>query len=153
MRVPLALAALLLVGCGSSDSDSAAQVSPDTTSRPEASQGAESSRPAVRPGEPWVATAWNHLYVLRSDGTDRHVLVPELDTADQNGNYDQPDWSPDGSRLAFAQWAGDIITLWIADVSGSNAQQVASMAERTQRPSSSSYAANRIFVTSGDHDG
>jgi Tol biopolymer transport system component len=131
----MALAALLLVGCGSSGSGSGAQSPPDTTSRPESTLTAQSSTPSVSPaisrpvveaGEPWVATAWNHLYLLRSDGTDRHILVPELDTPDQDGNYNQPDWSPDGFRLAFEQWVGDIITVWTADTDGGNARQIAS---------------------------
>jgi Tol biopolymer transport system component len=103
----MVIASALLVGCGTSGPRS-------TTGTP----------------EPWVATAWDHLYLVHPDGTDRHVLVPALDTPEQDGNYAQPDWSPDGGHVAFEQWAGDVITVWIADVNGDadggNARQVAS---------------------------
>lgn len=144
-KVPIALAALLLVGCASNDSASGTPTSVEPLI-----SGLE-----VGAGEPWIATAWDHLYVLRVDGDDRHVLVPELDTPGQDGNYQQPDWSPDGSRLAFEQWVGDTISVWTASADGGDARQVAACSAPCRQISYPSWSpdGSKLLVAAYDEEG
>jgi Tol biopolymer transport system component len=145
MKVPMVLAALVLFGCASNESGSATPTSAT----------ALITRPVVGTGEPWIATAWDHLYVLRPDGADRHVLVPELDTSDQDSNYQQPDWSPDGTRLAFEQWVGDSITVWTADAGGGDAHQVASCTSPCRQVAYPSWSPDgtKLLVAAYDEEG
>jgi Tol biopolymer transport system component len=88
----------------------------------------------VLPGEPWIAYMANigsggtdRLHLVRPDGNDRHQLVTGLD-----GQQEHPDWSPDGSRIAFDHWTPDVavpgrdlIDIWTAAADGSDARRVA----------------------------
>ena len=88
----------------------------------------------VLPGEPWIAYMTNiggdgtdRLHLVRPDGNDRHQLVTGLD-----GQQEHPDWSPDGSRIAFDHWTPDaavpgrdLIDIWTAAADGSDARRVA----------------------------
>ena len=56
---------------------------------------------------------------MRPDGTDAHLLAGDV-PADPH----HPDWSPDGTRLAFVVDDADTRDIWIADADGSNATRV-----------------------------
>ena len=88
----------------------------------------------VVPGEPWIAYMNNtgsggtdRLHLVRPDGNDRHQLATGLD-----GQQEHPDWSPDGSRIAFDHWTPDaavpgrdLIDIWTAAADGSDARRIA----------------------------
>jgi Tol biopolymer transport system component len=83
----------------------------------------------VRDGEPWISYQASSprgdgdtVFLIRPDGTDRHALVPDLDGEDFH-----PDWSPDGSRIAFIHYApGERSELWVVDADGTNATKLVS---------------------------
>ena len=99
---------------------------------------------AVRDGEPWIVFeagvpevhgVGNRL--IRPDGSDEHWATPDAPiTSDPGGQGGgggdgwqlHPDWSPDGSQLAFAvdTWPDPDFTrdLWVSDADGSNTRQV-----------------------------
>ena len=95
---------------------------------PAASTAPPTSEPAatavdVAAGEPWIAAQPHrqHLVLLRPDGTDAVDILTDLP-------FEQfhPDWSPDGSRLAFehAPEGPDaaVRDVWISDADGANAE-------------------------------
>ena len=56
------------------------------------------------------------LTLIRPDGTGNHVILDELP-----GDQLHPDWSPDGSQLAFVQATDDATwDIWISDPRGTN---------------------------------
>jgi Tol biopolymer transport system component len=69
------------------------------------------------PGGPWIAyQTWSgdpDIHLVRSDGADDHRLV--------TGSH--PDWSPDGTRLAY-ETGGDTQGIWVIAVDGSGARKV-----------------------------
>jgi len=88
----------------------------------------------VLPGEPWIAYMTNvggdgtdRLHLVRPDGNGRHRLETGLD-----GQQEHPDWSPDGSRIAFDHWTSDpaasgrdLIDIWTVAADGSDAKRAA----------------------------
>ena len=81
---------------------------------------------AVLAGDAWIAYQWvipgggEGIFLVRPDGTGLHQLVPELD-----GGQWHPDWSPDGSRIAFIQVdPDDTRGLWVVDADGTDAHQL-----------------------------
>jgi Tol biopolymer transport system component len=86
-------------------------------------------------GERWIAymasigdVDEDRLWLVRPDGTGRHVIETGLD-----GQQEHPDWSPEGTRIAFDRWLPDAanpgrdrIDVWVVDADGSNAGRVAS---------------------------
>jgi Tol biopolymer transport system component len=135
------VASLLLVGCTSTAAPSSAtETSGSTGSTPLASD-TTSSAPAtpasttattatatasapdevtVGPDEPWIAYQLPHgsnlqvldIHLVRPDGTGDHVLLD-----DRPGNQTHPDWSPDGSQLAYTV---DETEIWTANTDGTN---------------------------------
>ena len=71
----------------------------------------------IADGEPWIAFETNdsRVALIRPDGTGRHLVLDAPDNMQQT-----PDWSPDGSRLAFARDYGFAGQLWAVDADGSN---------------------------------
>jgi Tol biopolymer transport system component len=102
--------------------------SPATTIAPATSVSASPSAPAaiVKPGEDWVVYQWldgndDGIFLVRPDGTGQHPLVPDL-----SGSERHPDWSPDGSRIAFIHnTPADRSELWVVDADGQSATKVA----------------------------
>ena len=85
----------------------------------------------VRDGEPWISYQGGSrtgdgdtVLLIRPDGTDKHELVPDL-----VGDDFHPDWSPDGSRIAFIHYGpGERSELWVVDADGGNATKLVSCA-------------------------
>ncbi|HEX6867521.1 MAG TPA: hypothetical protein VF119_01890 [Candidatus Limnocylindrales bacterium] len=90
---------------------------------------------ALPPGEPWIAYMSNvasadsdRIWLVRPDASDRHQVDPGIDATQQ----EHPDWSPDGTRLAFDRWRADDadssldrIDLWTMAPDGSDARLLA----------------------------
>jgi Tol biopolymer transport system component len=81
----------------------------------------------VGDGEPWVVYQWisgsgDGIFLVRPDGSGRHELLPDLP-----GSEIQPDWSPDGQRIAFVRFTPeDRSELWVVDADGSDATKLTS---------------------------
>jgi Tol biopolymer transport system component len=99
---------------------------PTPSASPARSMSSETAAsPTVEDCEPWIAYQWFSgeevsepltIKAVRPDGSDAHVVVAAGADAVMH-----PDWSHDGSRLAFDRWRGEIIDIWTADADGSDA--------------------------------
>ncbi len=80
--------------------------------------------PSMTPDDAWVIFRWpmvgndDGIWVSRADGRERHELLAHLP-----GGQASPDWSPDGTRIVFAERT-PAEAIWIADADGSNAQEI-----------------------------
>jgi dipeptidyl aminopeptidase/acylaminoacyl peptidase len=126
------LVALMLAGCapgeptgrGSSSEASAAATEPSVSAPASPSRVVPTATPppVVGPGEPWVVYQSGQIMLVRPDGTDTHPL---LTSTAATGPQLHPDWSPDGTRLAFAADAPDgTRDVWVANVDGSGLERV-----------------------------
>ena len=76
-------------------------------------------------GEEWIAFQWiaghgDGIFLVRPDGTGQRQLVTDLD-----GSEIQPDWSPDGERIAFIHVTpADRNELWVVGANGSDAARL-----------------------------
>ena len=132
---------LSIAACGGGPAVAPTTVSPSAASLPSPSatgpiaspSGSSTSTPdatddiTVRDGEPWIAyqagsESEDAVLLIRPDGTGKHDLVPDLVGSDFH-----PDWSPDGSRIAFIHYGpGERSELWVADADGSDATKLLS---------------------------
>jgi Tol biopolymer transport system component len=74
--------------------------------------------------EPWIAYQWvraggDGIYLARPDGTDSHELLP-----DDTDNAFHPDWSPDGTQIAFDAESGGGNEIWVVNADGTNAAAI-----------------------------
>jgi Tol biopolymer transport system component len=71
-------------------------------------------------GFQWVAESGDAIYTTRVDGTERAQLT------DFNGSTLHPDWSPDGTRVAFrlSPSGGRPDQVWVTDADGSSAKLI-----------------------------
>jgi Tol biopolymer transport system component len=75
----------------------------------------DSKRLAFAAPESGLGFHGGSLYTMRSDGTDLRVVVPRARFDPQGGG-----WSPDGSRIAYADAAGT----WVVDADGGHLHRV-----------------------------
>jgi Tol biopolymer transport system component len=132
----IAVALSLLSGCSgalSSPAPTSAQPppSPPQASPVASSTAAPTARPiVVRDGEPWIAYQGGtggpaRIRLVRPDGTDDHALIDDLVADYPDGEQQHPDWSHDGTRIAFgAAEADGTQDLWIVKANGSGAQKL-----------------------------
>lgn len=80
----------------------------------------------VEVGAPWIAYQGGasgppQIRLVRPDGSGDHALS----TTAVTGTQEKPDWSPDGSRIAFrAKDAGGSFGIWVADADGTDLEQI-----------------------------
>ena len=133
---PALTGAVVLTGCGAADVASpvgaSASAAATTSESAPASESASASPSAaassdmeIGAGEAWIAYQWlagsgDGIYLVRPDGTGQHQLVPDV-----VGSHIHPDWSPDGSQIAFISRAPDGHSeLWVVDADGTDATSV-----------------------------
>ncbi len=148
--IALGTALLVLAGCSASG-PTASPVTPGVAATPAASQnGAAPTGPAATSTPPGGTTSLmstggsprgpivyegpidggQGIRIVGTDGTGDHWLFPDVKLP-KGGWQVHPDWSPDGTRLAFA--ADDPVVapgaeftrdLWVGDADGANARRV-----------------------------
>ena len=130
LRVPVALAALVMIaGCSSSGESSGTVPTPSGAASGD--DGTGTGTAAGDPCEPWpdlprgrIAYTQTRqddstaLYLMKPDGTDRRCLV------DTDGPDDHPAWSPDGRQLAFVGGTGDVDQVFVIRADGTGLRQV-----------------------------
>ena len=96
--------------CSSSDDDGASST---TTTEPR-STTTTTGAPVLGDGEEWIAFQGvpRGISLIRADGTGSHVILGPP------GDQNHPDWSPDGSEIAYVQHDGLSSTVMITDVRG-----------------------------------
>jgi Tol biopolymer transport system component len=124
--VTVLLAGTLLGACGGGASSAAPATDPPPASV--AATAAPSVAPpttaptedtTVRDGEEWIAFQWlagngEGIFLVRRDGTGRHRIAREAGVSQIH-----PDWSPDGSRLAFmSESSAGQASLWVINADG-----------------------------------
>ena len=97
---------------------------PDRPTIASASPGA-SAAPTMRVDEPWIAYQWEPerrqgLYLVRPDGTRRARDRSRMPPADAF----HPDWSPDGTQIAFDAETDEGNEIWVVDADGTNAAAI-----------------------------
>lgn len=128
-------AALAFAACAT-PAGSAPPSAADAIDVPSVSIGSKPSSAAITDGEPWLLyQAWGpgdvtHLGLVRPDGSDDHRLEIAGLPSDEIAH---PDWSPDGTQIAFDVWGVDPdmpgqrrVEPWIADADGTDATLLAS---------------------------
>jgi Tol biopolymer transport system component len=83
---------------------------------------AEPAAPDVKPGEPWIVYQWttgskDTAFLARPDGKDAHVVVSDVPGLNQF----HPDWSPDGSQIAFVAEDFGAKDIWVTGATGTDA--------------------------------
>lgn len=76
--------------------------------------------PVIGPDEEWIAYQGveQGIKLTRSDGTGSHVILGPP------GEQNHPDWSPDGSEIAYVQYDGTDSTVMITDLQGEKPRPV-----------------------------
>jgi Tol biopolymer transport system component len=131
----LALAAMVLAGgCSGAPSSAVAPsastattgVTSDAPSGPATTSAspAASAAPTMRLDESWIAYQWvraggDGIYLVRPDGTNPHELLP-----DAKYNAYHPDWSPNGTQIAFDAETGGGNEIWVVNADGTNAAAI-----------------------------
>ena len=130
MRVPAALAALVLIAGCSSDGESSG-TGPTPSGAASGDDGTGIGTAASEPCEPlpdlprgriaYTQTRQDDstaLYLMKPDGTDRRCLV------DTDGPDSYPAWSPDGRRLAFVGGTGSVDQVFVIRADGTGLRQI-----------------------------
>jgi Tol biopolymer transport system component len=109
-------AALIMVACQPTGS---ARTAPETTASAEAPVSPSAAQTTQAPavvgeGEPWIVLqgALQGLTFVRPDGTGNHVILGPP------GEQLHPDWSPDGSKIAYVQASNTASAIWVTDPRG-----------------------------------
>lgn len=117
---------LMMTACGATESSTPDFPRETGAASPEAQAPSFTASPSIEPvvgdGEAWIAYQWvaphgDGIFLIRPDGTDHHQLVPDM-----TGSEIHPDWSPDGSQIAFVRQTPEGPTeLWVANADGTDA--------------------------------
>jgi len=151
MVVPVIV--VLLAACSGTSSPTAATGASGSTEAPASGPATAAISPtppsstnpvAVLPGEPWIAyegpvpeVGGVGIRVIRPNGRDEHWATPEAPITHNPGASGgglgdgwqlQPDWSPDGGRIAFVvdTWPAKPSTrdLWVSNADGTGTRRV-----------------------------
>ncbi len=111
-RVVLGLILLVGAACGTPSSSPTTSVA--APSQPAAASSAPAEAATVGEGEEWIVFhgVSYGLSLIRPDGTGNHVILG------RPGDQVHPDWSPDGSQIAYVQQDQDSFEIWITDPLG-----------------------------------
>jgi Tol biopolymer transport system component len=127
----LGMVVALAAACTSGGSAATGDAGSPTGSEP-AAQTSTSASPetiTVQPGEEWILYQDDQLKtsLVRPDGTGVHSPTSGL----PGGGQTNPDWSPDGQRIALIVADDDgTEDLWVVDVDGANAERILDCADR-----------------------
>ena len=84
----------------------------------------------VPPGESWIVYQGGtagpaRIRLVRPDGTGDHTLIDSLVPGGEAGDYQHPDWSHDGQRIALQASEPDGTSdLWVVNADGTGATKV-----------------------------
>lgn len=117
---------LVLIAACSSDRDAASGTStPSPSIEPpkSATTDVQPDEAPPAPGEPWIVYQEftgrrAEIFIVRPDGSGAHSLTADV----PGGHQTNPDWSPDGQRLVFAQNNGMEEDLWTVSADGTGAE-------------------------------
>jgi Tol biopolymer transport system component len=113
--------ALLVAGCSGSDDGTSAGTSAERAQTTSTSIAATTTTAPVASFDPiWALQANATIVLTDADGAETFSPTGGVGAGDQNN----PDWSPDGTRLTFTVGDGRD-DLWVVDADGENAQVLA----------------------------
>jgi TolB protein len=84
------------------------------------------------------------IYSMAADGTDQELLVP-FDYG-ETGNSNAPEWSPDGTAIAFHREVSRAPQVWIFDLAGRRLRQLSSSG-RNEDPSWAPDSRHLVFIS------
>ena len=128
VRLLSAALVLALAACSGTPAASSAiatdAASPLVSSPPTTAASSPSASPsATAPGDrSWIAYQWDlgdgaRILLVRLDGTDQHVLRPRFIAY-------HPDWSPDGTQVAFDAETGGGNEIWVINADGTETELI-----------------------------
>jgi Tol biopolymer transport system component len=60
------------------------------------------------------------IFIVNADGTENHLVAPPV--VGDFGQWESPQFSPDGQRITFTNDTGQGSEIWLADADGTNAE-------------------------------
>ena len=84
------------------------------------------------------------IYSMAADGTDQELMVP-FDYG-ETGNSNAPEWSPDGTSIAFHREVNRAPQIWTFDLAGRRPKQLSSSG-RNEDPSWAPDSRHLVFVS------
>ena len=109
-RVSVLVVGLILASAGCGDDEDGSSAVTTTTN----------AETVIAEGEEWIAFQGTPqgISLIRPDGTGSHVILGPP------GDQNHPDWSPDGSQIAYVQYDGSSSAAMITDLEGGNPRPV-----------------------------